>query len=379
MSKRHSIYLVPGPCELYSEDFAALSSNMMPHYGSSFLEQWNSIRSGVALFMGTKHVPIGVPAIGTVATEMAASIFSERHCIVINTGFFSERIAEILTAHRCKVTMDNPKFPNDIANPARLERVIRNNPTADAVFVVHSESSTGILHPIKELSKITRTYGKLLAVDGISSIGATKFHMDEWGVDILWTASHKALASPPGLSFVSLSAHAVEFAKWNRSNIKTWILDPNVWLEYEKAWDWHPYPCTIPAPVVAVLYSYLQRVSKIDHEYIFAKHSEAAKQYRKFMSCYGFYPLTRDLAYSSPTVSVFSPVIQNFNVEEFIVSLRDKFGIWVAGGIGKLHGKVVRIGHMGRTLEIDRRKYFFSAAHNILSTAGMQCNKFGSN
>ena len=341
--------MVPGPGNIHPEDLRILSEPASAHYGVDFLDIWNDTRRKLKFIMGSHELPILIPGSGTAGTEMALCGLKGDKCLIIKNGYFSDRLEEILKVHGAKTTgidVDDRKQINlDV-----IYNTIEANKDAVAVVLVHSETSTGMLNPIKEIGELIKESGLLFIVDTVSSFGAINIEMENCGIDACWTASQKALSSPAGLSIVYFSQRMKNFLR--EKEISSWYLNPNVWLEYENTCHWHPYPVSMPVHIIKAVRNTLNRTIKIGIENQYNKHKRYVKIIRDAMQKLGLEPFVHDIKYCSPTISSFF-INSYMDVEEMIMEISNTSNILIANGIGKYRNKLFRVGHLGELKDDD--------------------------
>lgn len=356
--------MVPGPSETWAEGLEEMSHPILPHYGKAFLAIWHSVRDHLKPIFGTEENPLMIPGAGTAGTEMSLCGFAGKKCLVIRAGTFCDRIADILLAHRAQV-IDIEVPDRHCLDPKAVAEALRRHPDAAAVCMVHSETSTGILHPVEATAAIVAKSNALMVVDAVSSLGAVDFQMDRWGVDICWTASQKALGCPPGLAMVSFSRRARQFLQSNASQITSWYLNPLVWQWHADNWDWHPYPTSLPTQVFAAMDKILKRLEAEGKESFLKRQHAAAAAIRNGCRTLGFelYPLSEKNA--SPTITALIPP-QGLDEASFRARMLEDHDIMIAGGFGKLRGQIIRIGHMGPGIEETQIQATLRAMKNSL-------------
>jgi len=229
---------------------------------------------------------------------------------------------------------------------------------AKAVIVTHNETSTGVLNPIKEIAEIVREAGKLLIVDGVSGAGAAELEIDEWGIDVLVTASQKAWGAPPGVAMVTMSPRA--WKAYDRSDLPKFYLDlQQAKASLEKAQT----PSTPAVTVFIALQESLKLMAEEGVEAIVRRHRDLAFATRRGLQGVGL-QLFADEQYASPSVTSFRPPTR-VDPKNLIRILRDSYDTVIAGGQGRIEGQVARVGHMG-FVTLQDIVSFFSAVELTL-------------
>lgn len=364
--------MVPGPAETHMDDLVEMARPLIPHYGDEFLTIWRSVHENLKMIFGTNSHIIMVPGAGTAGTEMALCGLGGQKCLVVRAGTFCDRLAEILAVHGANVVDVNVPERSGVSGEA-VQSVLKDNPDIVAVCMVHSETSTGIIHPVKEVADVVRESNAILVVDAVSSLGATDFRMDEWGVDICWTASQKALGCPPGLAMVSLSDRAIELLEENRHQIRSWYLNPLVWKWHADNWEWHPYPTSLPTPVFVSMRKVLDKLIAEGMPRRYERQHWAACALRRGCRAMGFnlYPFEEKIA--SPTITALLPP-EGLDEAAFRETVLKDHGVMIAGGFGKLRGQIIRIGHMGPGIGEDYILTTLNAMESSLRKQNISCD-----
>jgi aspartate aminotransferase-like enzyme len=223
---------------------------------------------------------------------------------------------------------------------------LRTMPDAKAVLLTHNETSTGVMNPIPELAAAVReeTPDALILVDSVSGLGAVPFRMDEWGVDLVVTGSQKAWMAAPGLAMIAASERgwaAMETARM-----------PRFYLDLRAHRDAAADGQTPFTPAIAVVYQVdegLRLMAAEGAESIFARHEACAAAARAGLAALGF-ELFADPRHASRTVTA-ANVPDDLDWKAFNAEVKRR-GVVLAGGQGKLTGKIFRLGHLGSvTLE----------------------------
>jgi len=272
------------------------------------------------------------------------SLFSPGDTVlVVDAGKFGARFAKLASAFGLKVDVLKISWGQAVSADQVLKAL---SPAHKALFIQHSETSTGTLHPLHEiLPKVKNTMpGCWIVVDGITSIGAMEFKMDEWGVDAAVTASQKALMLPPGLAFVALSSRA-------EAALDTARL-PKFYLDLKRELTSLRQKQTGFTPAISLLRG-LEESLKMIHEEglskVFERHSRLATSTREALKTMGL-----KLASESPGVAcsaAFFP--ENMDGKALLKEIKQSTGFHIAGAQDEWEGKVLRVSHLGHYSEFD--------------------------
>ena len=337
--------MIPGPADALPEALAQMAEPVMPHYGDDYLAIHARVLDGLREFFGTDGTVIMIPGPGTAGTEMAVCGLATAKTIVVEAGMFAHRITEIIESYGGEV-VPLPVPDRQAVEPEAVRAMIESTPGLGAIAMVHNESSTGIIHPLREIGALARAHDLLFAVDAVSSLAGARIDMDANAIDIAWSASQKALSAPAGLAFVALNERALACLERRRDRICGFTLNPLIWKWHIDNWAWHPYPTSMPTGVVRGLDVTLRQALREGLDVRCARHRRAAAAIRRAATELGFQVFAVDVDAASPTISALLPPP---GVDE--AALRDSMlhdaGVWIAGGYGPLRGTIIRIGHMG--------------------------------
>jgi aspartate aminotransferase-like enzyme len=224
--------------------------------------------------------------------------------------------------------------PEDLA--ARLDELGE----VTAVFLTHSETSTGVVADIQALAAVAKARGALVIVDAVSSLGAVPCEPDAWGLDVVVSGSQKALMTPPGLALVSVSDDA--WAMRARAASPRFYFD---WELTRAAQEKLDVAFTPAVPVVIGLDVALGLLLEEGLENVFERHVRLGRACREGAKAMGLELFSPDDDRSAVVTAIRAP--EGVDSGELVLTLRDRYGITLAGGQGPLKGKIFRIGHIG--------------------------------
>lgn len=341
---------IPGPTPVPQDILEAVAKPMVNHRGREFAALIQRVAARLREFFLTKNDVLILSASGTGGMESAIvnTLSPGDKVLAVSIGAFGERFAAIAETFGAQVTM-LPYEWGQAARPEDVRRALQDDPGIKAVLITHNETSTGVTNPLQEIAQVVREFDKLLLVDAVSSLGAIPLDMDGWGLDAVVTGSQKGWMVPPGLAFVALSDRgwqAYESAKM-----------PRFYFDLGKHRDSLAKGQTPWTPTISVFFGLdiaLERMSVEGLERIFARHARLARMVRDGVKEMGLKLLCEDETCASDTVTaVRCP--DGIEVTALRNLMEDEFGIVLAGGQGKLSGKIFRIGHLGLVEEDDIR------------------------
>jgi aspartate aminotransferase-like enzyme len=338
---------IPGPTALPPTVMAAGGRQMMNHRGPEFAALMERIVRGMRPFFGTEAEIVLLTAAGTGALEAAVvNVLSPGDRVVaVPTGAFGDRFAKVAEVYGADVRRVEVEWGR-AAEPAALRAALLEEPNARAVLLTHNETSTGVTNPIPELAAVVHevTPDALVLVDAISALGAVPFEMDAWGLDVVVTGSQKAWMAAPGMAFAAVGARAWEAAETARM--------PRFYFDFKRHRDSAAAWQTPWTPAVAVMYQVDEGLRLMAEETpagVFARHAACAAATRAGLRALGF-ELLADPAFASQTVTA-AWVPEDLDWKAFNAEVKRR-GVVLAGGQGKLKGKIFRVGHLG-SVEVE--------------------------
>src|SRR4030043_1339566 len=207
--------LAPGPTPVPPEVLLAMATPIIHHRAPVYEKVLREVRDGLKYLFQTKNEVLIFASSGTGAMEgsVTNTLCAGDKVIVVEGGKAGDRGANICQAYGVKVRVFPVEWGQAI-DPALIGQALQEDPAVKAVFLQATETSTGVLYPVKEIAAIVSRYpGTIMVVDAISHLGAVELPMDEWKLDIVVAGSQKALMLPPGLAFAALSDKAWGFTE----------------------------------------------------------------------------------------------------------------------------------------------------------------------
>ncbi|MEA2612864.1 MAG: hypothetical protein QOI52_823 [Chloroflexota bacterium] len=338
---------IPGPTALPPSVREAGARQMINHRGPEFAAMLGRILEGMKPYFGTTQDVAMITAAGSGGLEAAIvnTLSPGDRVLGVSIGSFGDRFAKIAGIYGADVTRLDAEW-GYAADPDEVRERLRTMPDAKAVLLTHNETSTGVMNPIAELAAAVReeTPDALILVDSVSGLGAVPFRMDEWGVDLVVTGSQKAWMAAPGLAMIAASERgwaAMETARM-----------PRFYLDLRAHRDAAADGQTPFTPAIAVVYQVdegLRLMAAEGAESVFARHEACAAAAQAGLTALGF-ELFADQRHASKTVTA-ANVPDDLDWKAFNAELKRR-GVVLAGGQGKLTGKIFRLGHLGSvTLE----------------------------
>ena len=333
--------LTPGPTPIPESVLSVFARPIIHHRTPAFEAIFSEVRKDLQALFQTQGEVLLLAATGTGAMEAAlVNLFKKgEKVITVNGGKFGERWTKLATAHGL-APVEIKLSPGDSLNPAELENTLASNSDAKAVLFQASETSTGARMPTKEICQVARKAGILSVCDAITACGVFELPMDAWGIDVLITGSQKALMIPPGLAFISLSESAWKACE--ASDLPKFYFD----LKKERKAQAKNQTAWTPATSLIVgLQEALRLLKEEGYPNVFARHALLAEATRNAVRALGLEILAEKAPSDSVTAVKVPASITNGKL--IPKTMREKYGVTIAGGQDELEGKIFRLSHFG--------------------------------
>ncbi|MEZ5931322.1 MAG: aminotransferase class V-fold PLP-dependent enzyme [Alphaproteobacteria bacterium] len=344
-SGRHFLQ-IPGPTNVPDRILRAMDHPTIDHRGPTFARLAGEVLEGLKPVFGTAGPVVIYPASGTGAWEAALvnTLSPGDRVLMTETGQFSTLWVELARRLGLEVQLLQGNWRRG-ADPEAIEAALAEDGAGQikAVAVVHNETSTGVTSRIPEIRQaIDRAgHGALFMVDTISSLASIDYRHDEWGVDVTVAGSQKGLMLPPGLSFNAVSEKALQAAKTSKMPKSYWD-----WSAMLNANQQNVFPYT---PATNLLYGLKEALAMLEEEglsAVFARHQRHASATRAAVGAWGLEVLAEDSReFSGSLTAVLLPEGQDADALRALIL--ERFDLSLGNGLGKLKGRVFRIGHLG--------------------------------
>ena len=331
---------LPGPVDVHPDVTEVLGRPLFSHRGPEMVALLRRIQPRLqALFRTRRPVYVGTHS-ATGFMEAAVRSGVRDHVLVVDSGYFGKRFAAV--AERCGKRVSTIAIPpGEAISPDRLARGIEES-EADAVAVVHSETSTGVLAPLAELARVAQAAPDvLLLVDAVTSIGGSPVETDAWGLDFVFTGSQKALALPPGIALAVASERMLERARAMAAT--GWYLDL---LLHEKAVAMHQPTQTPAVPLFLALDAQLERIdAEGGVEARWERHGAMQGQVEAWVENHPRLSFLAPPGFRSWTVSAIT-IPSHVSAQGIAATMKHR-GWTIGTGLDADAETLIRIGHMG--------------------------------
>ena len=343
---------IPGPTPLPEPVREASGRQMINHRGTEFRDLLARVTERLQRAFATRNDVLTLTASGTGGLEAAVvnHLSPGDPVLAVSIGAFGDRFADIAARYgaavrRLDVEWGRAAEPAAVA--AALGEMAAQGEPARAVLLTHNETSTGVVNPLPELADAVRRTAPeaLIVVDAISGLGAVPFDTDGWGLDVVATGSQKSWMVPPGLAMISVSERAWAAAATART--------PRYYFDLGEAKRYlarGETPWTPAISVVVALDVALDMLEAEGYPAVFARHAACASAAREGLEALGF-RLLADPAHASDTVTA-AWLPEEIEWASLNRELKAR-GLVLAGGQGKLAGRILRIGHLGAVVPPD--------------------------
>jgi serine---pyruvate transaminase len=339
MTPKRMRLFTPGPVEIPERILHVLGAPPPHHRTDGFRETLKRVTEKLRWIHGTEGEVFLLGASGTGAMEAAvvSVVPPGARALAIAGGKFGERWASLLKAYGVAHDVLEVEWGAGV-DPKEVARRLDHDPALAFVFATQSETSTGALHDVEALARVTRERGRRIVVDAITGVGVHPLPQDRWGVDVVVCGSQKGLMIPPGIATVAL-------APWAKDLIEGPGL-PRFYFDlrrYRKSAPLGETPFTPPVSLVLALEEALTMIEEEGLDEVHERHRRVALATRAGAQALGF-----GLFPSSPShaVTALTPPA-GIETSAIVKRLRETHGMVIAGGQDRLKGKIVRVGHMG--------------------------------
>ena len=333
--------LTPGPTPVPPEVLAALAEPVVHHRARDYREIYERTLARLAEVYRTQNDVLMFTTSGTGAFESAVANLTSPgdRQLVLSAGNFGERWAGMVKAFGADLLHVQLEW-GETPEPEDLRAALAEAGDVRVVYLTHSETSTGVVCDVQALAAVAKEAGALVVVDAVSSLGAVPVETDAWELDVVVSGSQKALMTPPGVAFVSVSAAALDAA--SRATSPRYVLD---WERTRKAQAKLDAPFTPPVSIVRALDVALGLLLDEGLEAAFDRHARLGRACREGAKAMGLELFSPDEERSAVVTAIRAP--DGVDATDVVAALRDRFGITIANGQAELKGKIFRIGHIG--------------------------------
>ncbi len=353
--KRRKLLMIPGPIEFEPAVLRALGSPTTSHVAPDFIETFgNSLDLMKKVWKSPSGQPFIIAGTGTLAMDLAGANLIEAgdRALVISTGYFGERFADLLSRYGAKVKILKAPI-GQVVSEDEIENALKVDNYKLLTFT-HVDTSTAVRVNPEPIGKLGKKYGVLTILDGVCSVAGEEIKQDEWGIDVVLTASQKAIGVPPGLALLVVSERAMAAWKNRKSPVSNYYADWSNWLPIMSAYaERRPSYFGTPAVnLVAALEVSLKLILEEGMDERIKRHEKIAEAFRKSFIAMGLGVIPKNKNICANTLS--APYYPEGVDGGALLKEIGKNGVILAGGLlPEIRGNYFRIGHMGAVNQAD--------------------------
>ncbi len=368
--KNRTLLMIPGPIEFEPAVLAAMGAPTTSHVAANFIEAFGqALERQRRVFLSDDGQPFVLAGSGTLAMDAVGANLVEPgdRALVVNTGYFGDRYAALLSRYGAQVTQVTAPVGGR-ASLDEIEEALKKD-RYKLVTVTHVDTSTGIITDVQGIAALASRYGALSVVDGVCSVAGEALYMSTWGVDVALTASQKAVGVPPGLALFVASPKAIAAFKSRKTPVANYYADWTNWLPIMLAYEARQssYFATPAVNLVWALNISLGQILEEGMEARFNRHLALGNACKAGAAALGLSQVALKPEWAANTMTALR-YPQGVNGADFLPRVA-KAGAYLAGGLHPaIKNEYFRIGHMGATKIGD-----VLATVGAIETALMQC------
>ena len=354
----------PGPSDVHPRVLKAMATPLIGHLDPQFIQIMDAVKDMLRrLFQTRNELTFPVSATGSAGMKTCFVNLLEPgdEALVCVNGVFGNRMCDNLDRCGAKLVRLDAPWGRPI-DPARVKQALEKC-SPKLVAIVHAETSTGVLQPLEEISRIVHEAGALFLVDTVTSLGGTEVKVDDWGIDAVYSGTQKCLSAPPGLSPVSFSVGAVDAMEKRKTTVQSWYLDLSMIRKYW-AGEKRLYHHTAPVSMIYSLYEALRLIFEEGLAARFERHRQNHKLLREGLEALGFEFVVAP-EYRLPMLNAVK-IPEGVDDTAVRQRLLNEYNIEIGGGLGDFAGKVWRIGLMGCSCTKNHVNMLLAALRQIM-------------
>ena len=349
--KDRTLLMIPGPIEFEPAVLQALGAPTTSHVAPDFIEAFGQALERMReVWLCPSGQPFVVAGSGTLAMDMAAANLVEPgdKTLVLSTGYFGDRYAELLSRYGAEVTVLRAPL-GGIIDLGEVEAALRKE-RYKLMTITHVDTSTGVRMDPQPLGRLGQEYGVLTVLDGVCSVGGEELRQEEWGIDVALTASQKAIGVPPGLALLVAGPRAIAAWRARKTPVGNYYADWGNWLPIMEAYEARrpSYFGTPPVNLICALNVSLGQILAEGMEARFARHRKLGEACKAAIHALGMSQVPVDPAYAAATLSApYYP--EGITGPELLPKVKAAGAILAGGLHPEIKARYFRIGHMGAT------------------------------
>ena len=347
--------MASGPVDVSIETLRAMQRPVLYHYDPAFIEIFEHVSNMAQQVFATGYDVVILQAEAILGLEAAAASLIEPGDKVLNlvSGVFGKWFEDFIRRYGGEPIELSVPY-NAAIDPDDVRRLLQTVPDIRFLSVVHSETPSGTINPVREICRIAREFNVITIVDTVSGLGSETLSPEDWGIDVAVVGPQKCLGGTPGLSLISVSPDAWRVMESRATPLRGSFLSI---LDWKTTWiEARRFPYTPSVTEVYALESVLEQALREGMDAVVARHQASAAATRAAVRALGLSLWAETDAIASACCTAVS-VPAGISAESLQATMRNRYGVMIAGGYGDLSGSLFRLGHMA------------SAAHPTLVTA----------
>lgn len=348
MSER-DLLMIPGPIVFDPAVLRAMSRPTESHVAPSFIELFGrTLENMRKVFLCPSGQPVVMAGSGSFAMDMAAANLIEPgdKVLVISTGYFGDRFAAITERYGAQVTLLRASV-GDIVPLDQIDKALKGD-HFKLVTVTHVDTSTGVVAPVKDIAGLAGRYGALSVADGVCATAGEECRQEEWGLDVYFTASQKAIGVPPGLALLMVSPRALEAFKVRKTPVASYYADFTNWLPVMQAYEQRK-PAYYGTPAVNLIYALDESIHQIIAEGMdarFRRHRISGQAFKAGLAALGLkeVPVRPEVSASTLSAAYYPHGVDG---AQFLGRVKANGVVLAAGLLPDIKAQYFRVGHMG--------------------------------
>lgn len=338
--------LASGPVDVTAETLRSMQRPVLYHYDPAFIEIFAHTTDLLKQVFNTGYDVVIIQAEAILGLEAAVASLVAPGDKVLNvvSGVFGKWMEDFIVKHGGDPVELSVPY-NAAVDPDDVRRVLQTIPGIKFLTVVHSETPSGTVNPVREICRIAREFDVISIVDTVSGLGSELLRPEDWAMDVAVAGPQKCLGGTPGLSLISVSPEAWAAMESRSEPLRGSFLSL---LDWKTSWIEHQrFPYTPSVSEIYALESVLEQTLREGLESLVGRHQSSARAARAAVMALGLdlWPESEAIAASCCTAL---KVPAGLTDRQVIDTLRSRYGIMIAGGYGELAGKLIRLGHMGQ-------------------------------
>ena len=367
--------LGPGPSDVHNRILQAMARPTIGHLDPAFIGLMDEIKALLQYAFQTNNeltMPISGPGTAGMESCVANLVEPGDKVVVCINGVFGGRLKDMIDRCGGTTVIVEDDWGNAV-DPSKLEHALQKNPDAKIAAFVHAETSTGALSDVQSLVAIAHRHNCLTIVDTVTSLGGVPVKVDEWGIDAVYSGSQKCLSCTPGLSPISINEKAQGIIKNRKTKIQSWFMDFNLVMGYWGTGTKRAYHHTAPINALYGLHESLVMLHEEGLEHAWERHRRNHLALKAGLETMGLKFIVKETEQIPQLNAVAIP--DGIDDAEVRRRLLDNYNIEIGAGLGKMAGKIWRIGLMGCSSTPDNVTKFLTALEEILASLNAPIEK----